>query len=49
LKNITPIIALSSIPEFGQEALNLGANLFFEKGYPIDRLKEHIANLIKNN
>jgi len=42
----TPIIVLSSIPEFGQESLDLGANLFFEKGYPIDNLKNNIVNLL---
>jgi DNA-binding response OmpR family regulator len=49
LNSMIPIIVLSSIPEFGRQTLDLGANLFFEKGYPIDRLKEHIANLIENN
>jgi len=43
-----PIIALSSIPEFGNQALNAGANLFFEKGKSINKLKDNIATLIFN-
>jgi len=46
IKNNIPIIVLSSIPEFKNEVLDLGANLFFEKGYPINELKNYIANLI---
>ncbi len=46
MKNMVPIIVLSSIPEFGKEVLELGANLFFEKGYPINALKYDIANLL---
>jgi len=48
MKNKIPIIVLSSIPEFGQEVLDLGANLFFEKGYPINALKHNIVNLLFN-
>jgi len=46
IKNMVPIIVLSSIPEFGNEVLELGANLFFEKGYPLNALKHDIANLL---
>ena len=49
MKNKVPIIMLSSIPEFGNEALSKGANLFFEKGYPINKLKNVIVNLLFNS
>ena len=41
-----PIIAISTIPEFGEQALDLGANMFLEKGYLIDYLKNDIIDLI---
>jgi CheY-like chemotaxis protein len=41
-----PIIAISTIPEFGEQALDLGANMFLEKGYSIDYLKNDIIDLI---
>ena len=49
MNNQVPIIMLSSIPEFGNEALSKGANLFFEKGYPINKLKNDIVNLLFNS
>jgi len=49
INNQVPIIMLSSIPEFGNEALSKGANLFFEKEYPINKLKNNIVNLLFNS
>ena len=38
------IIVLLSIPTLGQKCLYSGANLFFEKGYHINILKNNIIN-----
>lgn len=49
LKKSIPIIVLSGIPEFGKQALEQGADLFFEKGISVQQLAENIHELHRSN